>query len=445
MNNLTQTHENNILELAIIGGGISGLSAALKAKKESVNFALFESESCLGGCMQTTLLDDEFVAELGPNSFSWGEAWQEILNTLELKPLLQNPKAKQKLIYANGALYPASNPLTLFFSDFISLKTKWAICSEIFKTRPDNSPSEESIKDFFTRRFNAEFVSKLIVPLISGIYAGNISKLSMRAVFPLLAELEQKHKSLILGFLINSFKSKTKKLKRTINSFDGGFKDLILAFKTYLGEENLYLNHKLNSLKQNNNIWELHFESGKIIKAKNIVLSIPAYQAAKILPEYLADLNQIEYAPIITITVWLKESSLSEKDKQIYFKSFGFLKAENENINLLGLIFNSALFPNRSPADYVSGTAFLGGNFINESQIEIENIVKKDLLKIFSSLNENSIEIKFIKSWIRGIPQYNLGHSALITKVKNQLPDSIKLVGNYLTGISLEETIKSTF
>jgi len=445
MNNLTDTHENNILELAIIGGGISGLSTALKAKKENINFALFESESYLGGCMQTILLDDKFVAEIGPNSFSPGEAWQEILNTLGLKPLLQNPEAKQKLIYANGALYTASNPLTLFFSDFISLKTKWAICTEILKKQPSSSLSEESIKDFFTRRFNGEFVSKLIVPLISGIYAGNISKLSMRAVFPLLAELEEKHKSLIRGFLINSFKSKTKKLIRTINSFEGGFKDLILAFITYLGKHNLYLNHKLKNLKQNNNIWELHFESGKIIKAKNIVFAIPAHQAAKILPEYLADLNKIEYAPIITITVWLKEKDLSEKDKQIYFKSFGFLRAENENINLLGLIFNSALFPNRSPEGYLSGTAFLGGNFINESQIEIENIVKKDLLKVFSSLNENSIEIKFIKSWLRGIPQYNLGHSALITKIKSQLPDSIKLVGNYLTGISLEETIKTTF
>ena len=160
---------------------------------------------------------------------------------------------------------------------------------------------------------------------------------------------------------------------------------------------------------------------------------------------YSQILNLSLGAPTYTRFVKIPVLVFQELKNTFHFFPFKNQKAPFIVIALLGLIFNSALFPNRSPADYVSGTAFLGGNFINESQIEIENIVKKDLLKIFSSLNENSIEIKFIKSWVRGIPQYNLGHSALITKVKNQLPDSIKLVGNYLTGISLEETIKSTF
>lgn len=443
MDNLIE--KNEILELAIIGGGIAGLSAATKAKKENIKFVLFESESSLGGCIQTVLIDNKFVAEIGPNSFSSGEAWQEILSILQLKSLPQNEKAKQKLIYANQALYAASNPVVLFFSNFISLKTKWSILGEIFKKRHDNLPFEESIKDFFVRRFNTEFVSKLIVPLINGIYAGNINKLSIRAVFPALAELEEKHQSIIRGFLFNVFTPKSKTPKRTINSFSGGFSDLIEAFINYLEVQNLYLNYSLNFIKQNNGIWELYFANGQIIKAKNVILAIPAYNAAKVLPEYLIDLNKIEYAAITTITVWIKEADLSNKEKELYFKSFGFLRAENANINLLGLVFNSALFDNRAAANYISGTAFLGGDFINASQKEIENIVKKDLRQIFNSLKEDSIEIKFIKCWPKGIPQYNIGHLALIKEIRNKLPSSIGLTGNYLTGISLEETIKSGF
>lgn len=442
-------------ELIIVGGGISGLVAAFYAQKAGIDFLLLETEEKLGGSMQTVFLTDGKIAELGPNAMRAGETLDEIIKDLNLEKLNYSKKIKKAQIFCEKKLLSAFNVL--------SFKSKLNILFEILK--PANSPNkaeaDESIESFFARRFGQEFVDKLIWAIVTGIYAGDLSKLSIKSIFPNFYKAERNYGGLIRG-LIASYIKKEFNVKRKMNSFNGGLDEFTEALKNKI-TNNLCLNSPVQKISKIFDSQENYFQvqvNNKILTCKKIVLAVPSYIAAKLCPELLPNeiinaLLSIEYIPNVSATCLLQKDILKSAGlEKLLENSIGFLSSRFSDTKLLGAVYSSNLFSNRAKEDEFAMTCFLGGvkspETISLDNSSIERLLKEELAKILNSytqktninisyISPESISVKCLKKWEKALPQYYVGHTELIKKIKASLPEGLKLAGNYINGAGLED------
>ncbi len=418
-------------DLIIIGGGIAGLSAAFYAHQKGLNFLLLESSNRLGGAIGTELLENRYVLESGPNSVSLGSTLTEIIEKLPIRSIEANKNAKNKFIYAKNKFFKANNPLEVLFG-LLSGRSHQKIWSELF-LKPYSHSLDESVYSFISRHFGEEVADNLVWPVLNGIYAGDPRKLSVKSVFPKLPEIENKYGSLIRGMLKErSFP------KRRIFTFQKGLGQLVKELQFYIGNEAVKLNSQVSLVEETEHCFQIKLQCGEKLKASKLVLAVPAHAAAKLLPEALAELSKIHYASVCTTTFWVDSAKAKIEG------GFGFLTARNTDTKLLGVIYGSSLFGNRAPEDKMSLTAFLGESTVkNKTEEELVEIFKTELTKVFALNEDAQLELKLAKNWEFGIPQYELGHTALIEKILMGCPVNLKLAGNYLKGVSLEDTAKS--
>ncbi|HEY9886215.1 MAG TPA: protoporphyrinogen oxidase [Vampirovibrionales bacterium] len=438
------TESTQEVDLLIVGGGIAGLSAAHTALQDAQDFLLIEASDRLGGCIKTS--NTEKVYELGPQTFALGNYSQQLITELNLEPTRPIKTAKNKHVFSEGKLFNISNPFEFFFSNFLSLQAKLSFLKELFISKSKEAQiKDESLSDFFDRHFCPEVAEKMIWPLIGGIYAGNPNQLSISAVFPKLKTLAQQNGSIVKGLIQQVLFSKSKsKFKRDVISFKGGIYSLVGAIKNELPENQTSLNTSLLSLEENSNGYLCKTNTGNI-KCKRLILATPAYVSAKVAPQYFQTLQQINYAPIVTCNLSFKADSISKNSLSKLKSSFGFLVAKNANLQILGAVFYSSLFPSKSNNGTEALTVFLGGSnnpeMLNKTNAEITEICKSELSKAFQE--EINIQVLEITHWDKAVPQYKEEHLELIKDLEKEQPKSIALAGNYLKGVSIEDTIKS--
>jgi oxygen-dependent protoporphyrinogen oxidase len=199
------------VKVAIVGGGVSGLSAAYELQKSGVEFTLFESSARLGGVIRTESVGD-FLMEAGPDSFlSEKPAARELCSELGLEGELigSNDSRRKTYVVVNGKLVPLpdglqffvpTDPLATFLSPLFPLATKIKFLGEWFASRRE-AQQDESIAEFVTRHFGGEAVERLADPLLAGVYGGQARDLSVQAVLPRMAKIEAEHGSLIRGMM----------------------------------------------------------------------------------------------------------------------------------------------------------------------------------------------------------------------------------------------------
>jgi oxygen-dependent protoporphyrinogen oxidase len=432
-------------DLIIIGGGIASLSAAFHAQKRKLNYLLIEAQDQLGGAIKTEILDGGFIAEKGPNSLAIGACVQEIIDELGLQSIKSNTKAKNKYIYFANKFHPVSNLAALFSNGLLNTNTLISVFKELFLSAGE-SIEEESVATFATKHFGLAVYENLLWPLLSGIYAGDPSKLSLKGVFPKLAKLEKEYGSLLKGLLLEAIAQKSAPTKkRQISSFPGGLSELVYNLQKYLGNSNILLNSPIQKIKISESCATIFLNDGKELKTNKLIVATQAYAAASILQ--IDKLKEITYSPVATLTIWCSKKFLSEKKLSDIQSGFGFLSSKNQETHLLGVIFNSSLFPNRSPEEYISLTCFMGGAsqsfVVSLPEEEIKQLCLQELKKAFCLSNEAEMSVKSIKVWPKAIPQYNLGYADLMKQIQDNLPKQIKLAGNYVAGVSIEDTCLS--
>ncbi len=208
-------------KVIIIGGGISGLSLAyyLRVKKPSINIMVLESSNRLGGKIWTER-ERGFVCEAGVNGFLDNKRGAIDLSLMVgLKPIKSNDSARKRYIYINKKLrLIPDSPLKFLFSDIMTLKGKLRIPLEYFIPKADIE--DESLESFALRRVGREFLERLLDPMVTGIYAGDPSMLSVRSCFPKVYELEKNYGGLIKGFI--TLKKQAKKSGKKIEAGPGG-------------------------------------------------------------------------------------------------------------------------------------------------------------------------------------------------------------------------------
>ncbi|HEX2639461.1 MAG TPA: protoporphyrinogen oxidase [Pyrinomonadaceae bacterium] len=428
------------MKVAVIGGGISGLATAFLLKRKDVNVTVFEAYENVGGNIQT-IEKDGYTIEQGPNSLLKSPRLVDLVRMLDLEAqvIAANPAAKKRYILWKGKL-EAMGPRS-FVNGYFSPKTLFALAREPFVR--SKSPEHESVAEFVSRRLNSEFLDKAIDPFVSGVYAGDPKDLSMRSAFPKLYEMERDFGSLIMGTARRKVEKADPNFPKTF-SFRGGLKTLIQKLSAEIGE----------GLRTSTAVEKIENANGLRFRVKGeeydaVVISTPAWVAADLvrdkdvqLAETLANVNYPQVAVAVTA---FRSDQIGKK-----LDGFGFLIPSKEQRPILGTLFHSAVFPERSPEGRQLLMTFIGGVRDNGrldklSDDEVKALVTAQLRELLHAQGEP--EMFHLKRWKRAIPQYRVGYEQVMedcAEFETRNP-GLFFCSNFYRGISMSDCVKNAF
>lgn len=437
-------------EIAIVGGGISGLSLAyfLSQKAPSLNLKIIEADRRTGGKIITEEVSG-FLCEGGVNGFLNNKpSTISLASQLSIEPIKGSEQSKIRYILIDGKLIQVpENPLKFFLSPILTFKGKLRMLREYF-VKPLKEDVDETVKSFVSRRVGDEFCEKLIDAMATGIYAGDPSKMSMKSCFPKVYWLEKKYGGLIKGLISIKKEKRDAKTQPTgvLMSFKGGMSELIYNLERRLTSQ-IIKGERVLSLYKKNGFYTIYLSDGKTIDAEKVVLSCPAHESAEILRELdreLSDiLRTIIYPPLSVVAFGFKKEHIG-----FGASLYGFLIPYRERRKILGTLFDSSIFPNRAPEGYVLLRSMIGGRRSPElALMPDEKLIDMALSELKLLLNIKG-EPEFLKifRWERAIPQYELGHEEKLNRIEHILSKfpGLYLTGNAYRGVSVNDCIENS-
>jgi oxygen-dependent protoporphyrinogen oxidase len=435
-------------DFAVVGAGISGLSAAWFLRERGFSVRVFEAGSDVGGSIRSFLSQD-FLVEAGPNStLDNTDALGELVTGVGLDHRLQeaNPQAKRRYILKHGELLPLpASPPAFIKTTLFSARGKLRLLAEPFIGR---AKSEETIADFVRRRLGPEFLDWAIDPFVSGVYAGDPERLSVRAATAKIYALEDQYRSLIVGAIrraLQGRKSGPAPSGRLIN-FAGGMQTFPQGIAASLGEA-VETGARVSALSREANSWKLQVDGHATPwLARRVVLAVPAYRAAELMatlsPALAEELGAIEYPPVASVAIGFKREQISHP-----LDGFGFLIPRREGKQTLGTLFSSTLFPDRTPPDQVLLTSFIGGarnpGVAKAQEAELGARVLQEIAPVLGIVGAPVFEK--VSFWPRAIPQYNLGYNVRLGRIKQALSQlgGLYARANWVDGISLSDCVRN--
>ena len=424
----------------VIGGGISGLVCAYALRKAGIEAELVEASPRPGGVIQS-IARDGFLLELGPQSFSSAPEIRQLCAQLGISDqILEAPPHAPRYVLIDGTLRPVPlSPPAFFASPLISASTKWALLRDIFgKSTPPYT--DESIANFVRRKFSAQLLDRLVGPFVSGVYAGDPERLSIRSAFPQLYEAERSAGSIVRGMLRLAKSKKAPRERPTLQTFRKGNASLVQALSAYLGRA-LQTNAKVLELARNENgSFTAHYQSeGKedSLSANALILATPPDATGNLLAaldsSFESLLSPVEFAAVAVVSLGYPKSAVAHS-----LDGFGFLIPRSSGLRVLGTVWNSSLFPGRAPDSHALLTSFVGGTTdpaaANLSPESLVALVHREIASILSIQPEPTFANVTI--WPRALPQSTLGHADRLTSITTLLKGhpGIWLTGNYLRG-----------
>jgi len=447
--------------IAIIGGGISGLSAAFALEERrkagaDVEYTLFESSMRLGGVLRTETVDG-CVVEAGPDSFITEKPWaSDLCRSLGLGDQLigSNDAERKTYILVRGRLIEMPDGLMFMvptkilptgLSPLFSWKTKLRMARELISP-PRPADGDESVASFVERHYGAEMVDHLADPLLSGVYGGEAANLSVRAVLPRFAEMERTHGSLSRAMLAARRRMPTAQGSRPLfTSLRDGMQSMIDAVVSRLSPLSLLTNARVQAIQPEAGGWIVsaglqsdHFDG--------IILALPTYAAAQLLsvcgPELSAELCAVGYSSSITVGL-----GYNDEVRQSLPPGFGFLVPRSEGMRLLAATFVHNKFPHRAPEDRALLRCFFAGANAEAvwpfSDDELVGLVRGELEKILG-LRAAPLFARVYR-WKSAMAQYGVGHLDRLDRVerlRQKLP-GLALAGNGYRGIGVPDCVRS--
>jgi oxygen-dependent protoporphyrinogen oxidase len=445
------------IDVAVVGGGISGLASAFWLKQQGLTVLLFESSERVGGCI-TSIRSSPYIADGGPQSFLPSEPMQRLIEDARLEPLVlqSSPNAGRPYLYARGRLVAVpQSPPSVLATSLISPLAKMRLFGELFVPRKRTS-DDESVAGFVRRRAGAAVLDAMVGPYVSGIFAGDPEKLSVQSAFPMMTALERDHGGLIRGAIArmkqnkrNNAAGSAPRSRRRSFGFRGGNDVLPWSLAQRLGSD-VRLNSPVRAMWQRGN-WMEMLVGGKTdtrVIAKSIVLAVPSAAAADLLeplePQAATALREIEYPSVAQIALAYPREAIG-----VPLDGFGFLAPRREGLTILGCVWNSVMFEDRAPHDEVLLTAFAGGatnpEAADKGDEELTKAVHADLRKAMKIKDGVTPRVVAGFRWQEAIPQYAVGHRQRLATIHaglERLPH-VRLSGSYLRGPSVPECIAS--
>jgi oxygen-dependent protoporphyrinogen oxidase len=441
--------------VAIVGAGITGLTAAFCLKRKGVPVTLYEADDRVGGAIQS-IRANGYLAEFGPNTIleTSPKVTQLVVDAgLAARRLDPDPRASARYVvrYQRPIAMPGS-PFGFFTTKLFTGRAKLALLREPF-VRPRRDGKEESVAEFVLRRLGQEFLDHAIDALVAGIYAGDPYKLSVPQAFPKLGQLEARYGSLIKGQIFGARERKRRgeiaKDRAPKFSFDEGLQVLPETLREYLGEA-VRLNTTVTRLTQTSGGWTLDVrERGQQTRVEHsaVIYAGTAFKLAELevqseMPLHLNTFAEIRYPPVASVVLGFRR-----EDVEHPCEGFGMLIPKVEGFKILGTIFSSSLFPNRAPAGHLTLTSYVGG----ERNPDLASLPPD---KLFALTGEDLRVLLGVKGkptfqhsvfYPRAIPQYNVGYGRfreLMADIERKAP-GLFFAGHYRDGISLSDTMVS--
>jgi oxygen-dependent protoporphyrinogen oxidase len=451
-----------MIRIAIIGGGISGLTAAFTLEEHrragAAEYTLYESSPHLGGVLRTDHIHG-CIVEAGPDSFITEKPWAaDLCRTLGLGDQLigSNDADRKTYILVRGQLIPMPDGLKFMvptkilptgLSPLFSWPTKLRMAQELFHPLRA-AEADESVASLVEHHYGTEMVDRLADPLLSGVYGGEAASLSVRAVLPRFAEMERTHGSLGRAIL-----AAREKMPRPANrpapplftSLKNGMHQLVETLVPRLNPASLITNAPVQSIQPEAGGWTVsaglksdHFDA--------VILAVPTHAAAKLLaassPELSAELAAIRYGSSITVGL-----AYDHDVRQSLPPGFGFLVPRSEGKRLLAATFVHNKFPHRAPEDRALLRCFFAGSNAESiwqlSDDAIIAVVRNELQQILG-LRAAPLFARVYK-WKSAMAQYGVGHLDRLDRIerlRQQLP-KLALAGNGYRGIGVPDCIRS--
>lgn len=441
----------SVKNIVIVGGGITGLTAAyylqqeIKEKNLPYHVKLVEATNRLGGKIKTVQRDG-FTIERGPDSFLARKTPAvRLAQVLGLSDQLVRNGAGQSYILVGKKLHKMPRGAFMgiptqvrpfLFSGLFSPKGKLRASLDYMVSK-DKTNGDQSLGYFFRRRFGDELVENLIEPLLSGIYSGNIDEMSLMATFPYFHELEQKYGSLIKG-LQQTMPKPTKKPKRKpgmFYSFTNGFETIVDALEAQLVPKSVMLETAVDHIEKKEHGYHVLLSSGEVLAADAVLMSTPHHTLPKIFSQYnmFTEFKHVPSTSVANVAMAFDQSAI-KKD----IDGTGFVVSRNSNFRITACTWTHRKWPTSTPEGKALLRCYVGRpndqKVVDLTDDEIIAIALKDLNKIMNIRKKPLFSV--VTRWKNAMPQYTVGHKERLAHVREQMVE--QLPGVWLAGSSYE-------
>jgi oxygen-dependent protoporphyrinogen oxidase len=453
-----------VIRVAIVGGGISGLTTAFYLEQERrrgapIEFVLFEAEPRFGGVIQTERVEG-CIIEAGPDSFLSSKPWaRELCDDLRLSSQLIGSRDEERKTYilVDGRLEPIPPGMQMMAptkfravlaSRLFSRRTKFAMLRE-YLSPPASlaADDDESVASFISRHFTSEVVDRLADPLLSGIYGGDAAVLSARATLPQMMDSECRYRSLIRGALAARTSPKKGTPPQSLfTAMRDGMQRIVEVIVRQLPRETLRCSRRVEALRTSESGWQIT-SAGATEDFDQVILALPAHATAKLMEgipsafRVVEILGEFSYTSAVTVALAYPTGEVKLPP------GFGFLVPRGEARRMIACTFIHNKFENRAPEGTALLRAFLGGardaEVLDLSDTEIVEIVRRELREILNVTAEPRL-IRVFKSY-KAMPQYEVGHLLRIARLEmhiQRLP-GLHLTGNAYHGIGIPDCVRS--
>ena len=442
--------------VGVIGAGIAGLAAAYQLDQEGASVQVFEASDRVGGAIRSERTDG-FLVEHGPNSVRAGSAALEmIIDDLGLNDerIWANDTADTRYVVRDGEPTPLPRSVGSFLTtDLFSTRAKLRCLAEPFIGRRDTT--DESVADFTRRRLGREVLDYAIAPFVGGVFAGSPEDLSVEHAFHRLAALEDKYGSLFLGAIRRALASsdeETPDVPSGLFSFRDGLQTLPNALAEALGDR-ITLNAPVRALNTDGDTWRVAVQSvneqERTCTFDALICTVPLPQLATMDVDISGDLTplaNVRYPPLSVLALGYPREAVDHSES--IRNGFGVLVPPIEDdLNTLGTIFSSTIFPGRAPDGHVLLTTFVGGarapNRATTDTDSLQSTVERDLSRLLGV--EGAPAFRRHVHWPNAIPQYTVGYGTVketLDEIEQQHP-RLAFAGNYRQGVSVGDALTS--
>ncbi len=426
-------------DVAVIGGGISGLAAAYALQRQGHRVALLERQVRTGGNAISEPIGG-FLMEHGPSSLNASIADARTLAHalgLDSARCELGAGVRHRYLLRDSRLHRIrAHPLGLAASSYLSPLGRLRMLAE-FLVPANRHGAEESVGEFWSRRFGAEFAALVIDPLVGGLFAGMADELSMPAVFPKLLEMERHFGSISRAVLAHR-RTGGRMPGRRLYSWRGGMQTLPDALRAALGDA-VKTGVAIRRIRPTGSGFSIDYGTGSVA-ARCVVLATQPHAAAALL-EGLDDAAaeaaaSVDAPPLATVFLGYRRDQVAHA-----LDGLGYLTPASEGRALTGALFASTMFPGRAPAGHVAFSAYLGGarapQLAQAPGEELIAMAKAELSGLLGIRGEPVLAR--VRQWPRGLPQYHLGHGAKVETLRaaERNRPGLFVTGNYLTGLSV--------
>lgn len=447
-------------KIVVIGAGISGLAAAYWLKKDGFDVTILESKKEAGGAMET-IRENGFLIDFGPNSgLETTPLIRQLVNEVGLsnEMIYANESSNKRYILRDNELHPLpTSPPAFVKTKLFSTKAKFRVMAEPFIGKSEDG-YYQSMAQFVKRRLGQEFLDYAIDPFVSGVFAGDPNKLSVKSAFPKLYRLEEVYGGLVKGMIKGARERKKRaeqsKQSAKMFSFLNGMQSFPKTIANKMKENILYdcrvmSVERVSTELSTKELKVLYEKEGKLNETiSDYVLStVPVHTASKIFSnldnEFIQHADSIYYPPVMVLYLGFNKRDIGRN-----LDGFGFLIPSKEKKTFLGAIWSSTIFPNRCEDEKAAFTLFIGGaRSPHLFDIGNERLIGK-VLSEFKEIMKISADPIYVKErmWQKAIPQYNIGyieHENYFDKFEKENP-GIFIGGNFRGGISVGDCVKNS-